>query len=262
MRADYHMHSRHSSDGSESVRAMFERAAELGLDEIAVTDHFDFDEAFLLYPNPVVAELAREIRSVQGRVPRVRFGAEVALKDAKAFEDALEYIGDQPIDLIIGSVHNTGGNDPYDAAFFEGRPREEAYADYLEHLAGRCVSATGYSTLGHFDYVAKKAPYAQRTVRYLDNPDAFDRVFRHLAHNGIGIEINTSVYRTSDEPMWGLDILQRFVELGGEFVTFGSDAHSAGRIGFRLEDARELARAAGVRYQASFERMRPFLFPL
>ena len=262
MLADYHVHSKHSSDGYESVRGIFERAAALGLDEIAVTDHFDFDEALLLYPNPDVDQLFREVRAVQGRVPRVRFGAEVALRDAKAFEDALEYIGDQPIDLIIGSVHNTDGKDPFEPSFFEERPREQAYADYIEHLAKRCVSATGYSTLGHFDYVAKKAPYAQRMIRYLDNPDAFDRVFRHLAHNGIGIEINTSVYRSLDEPMWGLDILQRFVELGGEFVTFGSDAHNIGRIGFRIEDAKELARAAGVRYQAVFERMRPFLFPL
>ena len=262
MRADYHLHSRHSSDGSESVRAIFGRAAALGLNEIAITDHFDFDEALLLYPNPVVDELVREIRAVQGKVPRVRLGAEVALRDAKAFEDALEYIGDQPIDIIIGSVHNTGGLDPFEPAFFESRSREKAYADYLEHLAKRCVSATGYSTLGHFDYVVKKAPYADRAIRYSDNPDAFDRVFLHLAHNGIGIEINTLVYRTLDEPMWGLDILKRFVDLGGEFVTFGSDAHSSSRIGFRIEDAQELARAAGVRYQALFEHMRPFLFPL
>lgn len=262
MRADYHLHSRHSSDGSESVLAIFERAAELGLDEIAVTDHFDFDEAMDLYPQPDADALYREVRAVQGRTPRVRFGAEIALRDPKAFADALGAIGGRPLDMVIGSVHNTDGGDPYSAAFFEGRTREEAYAEYLEHLAARCATATGYSTLGHFDYMAKKAPYADRAVRYTDNPDAFDRVFRHLAQNGIGMEINTSVYRAKGDPMWGLDILRRFAQLGGEYVTFGSDAHTVTRIGFRLEDAQELARAAGVRYQASFERMRPTLHAL
>ena len=116
------------------------------------------------------------------------------------------------------------------------------------------------SVLGHYDYVAKRAPYMQRAVRYADLPEAFDAILRYLAENGKGMEVNTSAWL--DDPAWGLDVLSRFVELGGEFVMFGSDAHVPERVGRRLLEAHALAKAAGVRYTATFRGLKPSFITL
>ena len=72
--------------------------------------------------------------------------------------------------------------------------------------------------------------------------------------------MNTSAWL--DDPAWGLDVLSRFVELGGEFVTFGSDAHVPERVGRRFAEARALALAAGVRYTATFRTLKPQFVPI
>lgn len=111
--------------------------------------------------------------------------------------------------------------------------------------------------MGHIDYPAKQAPYGDLRLEYAIAPESFDLIFRYLISQGIGLEINTSVYCTSDSPMWGLDYLRRYVELGGEFVTIGSDAHCAGRLGWWNADAIALAKAAGIRYLAAFREKQP-----
>ena len=58
------------------------------------------------------------------------------------------------------------------------------------------------------------------------------------------MEINTSAWE-ADEP-WGLDILRRFRELGGRFVTVGSDAHNPRALGRRFREAGALAEQAGL----------------
>ena len=51
-----------------------------------------------------------------------------------------------------------------------------------------------------------------------------------------------------------VEILKWYVELGGERVTLGSDAHKPEDIGADLEVALDAARAAGLKYVTQFER--------
>ncbi len=94
-------------------------------------------------------------------------------------------------------------------------------------------------------------------LAWIPTHDAIDAIIRHIAQNGIGLEINTSVYNTHDEKMWGKDIIRRYIQLGGEYITVGSDAHSINRVGWRIQDAIELAKSANVRYIATFLDMKP-----
>ena len=73
--------------------------------------------------------------------------------------------------------------------------------------------------------------------------------------NGKGLEVNTASWK--DAPSWGLDILRRYRQRGGQFVTIGSDAHTPERVGNRLDEAIQLVRAAGIPYLATFRAMQP-----
>lgn len=249
---DYHLHSRFSHDSQEDPWAQVRRAEQLGLREICFTEHVEFDEnrsteAFDLAGYYNCLHRIREQANIT-----VRIGAEIGLKDGASYREAMAFLAPYPLDFIIGSVHWTDEGDAYQPEYFAGRTKECAYRRYLELALPRLKSGNGYQVMGHIDYPAKQAPFGDRSLEYAVAPEAFDAIFRYLIGEGIGLEINTSVYRTPDAPMWGLDYLRRYVELGGEFVTIGSDAHRAERLGWRNADAVALAKAAGIRYLATF----------
>jgi histidinol-phosphatase (PHP family) len=56
------------------------------------------------------------------------------------------------------------------------------------------------------------------------------------------------------EPCPSLDIVRWFREFGGEILVFGSDAHTSDKVGSHFSVALEIARAAGFKRLASFER--------
>ncbi len=260
---DYHVHSEYSHDSLADPREMIKRAARAGLQEICFTEHVEYDENMELTSPLQIDEYAANIRKLKEDSPvTVKMGLEIGLKDSNSFERALNLAKGYDVDFIIGSVHWTDEGDAYFPPFFEGREKEQAYYRYLELALPRCFSSADYQVFGHFDYPAKKAPYKDRAMYYNMASGIFDRLFTYLIEHGIGIEVNTSVYRTMEEKMWGLDILKRYVELGGEFVTTGSDAHVPERVGFRIKEAMELARQAGVRYVATYEERKPFFHKL
>ena len=57
-------------------------------------------------------------------------------------------------------------------------------------------------------------------------------------------------------------IAARYRALGGEIITLGSDAHSAGRVGDGLSEAAALLRDCGFEALAAFEKRRPRLMPI
>ena len=259
---DYHVHSHHSLDAACSIREMAEAAVQASLSEICFTDHVEFEDPECR-DNP--ADLAAQRAEVEREQPALPVcllrGAEIGITpDASFAEQAMAYIAPAQVDFIIGSVHRVGEENAYRPGYFMERDRQAAYCGYLEQLAASVRTLPQLSVLGHYDYVAKRAPYAQRAVRYADLPEAFDDILRYLAQQGKGLEVNTASWR--DDAPWGIDVLARFVELGGEFVTFGSDAHVPGQVGKRLKEARALALAAGVRYTATFRGLVPHFFPI
>lgn len=259
---DYHMHSHHSFDAEHSVREMAEAALQAGLSEICFTDHIDFEDPnWWDVPSDLLAQRAEIEREQPSVSVKMRHGVEIGLSPEAAFaEKSMAYVRSAEPDFIIGSVHVVGTQNVYRPEYCAERQRGEAYAGYAEALAASVPTLPQLSVLGHFDFVAKRAPYADRAMRYVDAPEAFDSVLRYLAENGKGLEVNTSAWL--DDPAWGLDVLSRFVELGGEFVTFGSDAHVPERVGRRFAEARALALAAGVRYTATFRALKPQFAPI
>lgn len=259
---DYHMHSHNSFDAEFSVRAMAQAAVEAGLSEVCFTDHVDFeDPAWRDTPADLFAQRAEIEKEQPAFAVQLLRGAEVGLApDASFAAEAWDYVRTAEPDFIIGSVHMVGTQNVYLPEYFATRERAEAYHAYVAAIAASARTLPQLSVLGHYDFVTKRAPYPARPISYQDAPEAFDAIFRWLAENGKGMEVNTSAWL--DGPQWGLDVLTRFRELGGEFVTFGSDAHTPRRVGRRLAEARALAKAAGIRYTAAFRGLQPRFLPI
>lgn len=257
---DFHLHTHHSFDASHSPAEIRAAAARAGLHEICFTDHIDYDGSG---ESPAdLSALCAEVHALQAEPSpvQVRVGAEISLYDESCAQKVRPHLAGWPLDFVIGSVHLLENIDPYiDKSLFDA-PKEEVYRRHLAFINRAIRTYPDFCVLGHYDYIAKCAPYADRSFPLSVAPDLFDEIFTYLIAHGKGIELNTAAWR--DDPAWGLDILRRWRELGGEFITVGSDAHVLSRVGYRIDEALDLARAAGIRYIATFSGMQPILHPL
>jgi histidinol-phosphatase (PHP family) len=168
------------------------------------------------------------------------------------------------LDYSIGSVHfvelpGSGRFAVDDApelvaermAAFAGAPPgasggEALYEAYYQRL-GELVESGGFDILGHFDLVRKNNGegryFDESSVGYLE---AALGATRRLKGKDIVVEINVGGMSRGKvkSPYPSLPILRELRSLGVR-TTFSSDAHLPAHLGAHLEDARELARAAG-----------------
>ncbi len=274
---DTHTHSQFSFDGEKTTVADSTAAAiSKGFGGICFTDHCD------MYVPPMVAEFEpvrsqvfdvqpqqAEIDRINAEISEGKFGKaarkfkvlkgiEVGV-DQKCRDEVRKHLQENSFDQIIASVHYLEDSDPYWGPYYKGKNWKEAYGRYLETLFREMKWLGGdFDVMGHFDYIARYAPYPKESVLYKDFPGLFDEILRYLVENGKAFEINTKTYQTygARTPQLDRDILLRYLELGGDAITLGSDAHTAGQVGFRFDYFAQYVKSFGFRRLAHFEKRR------
>lgn len=265
MFSDYHVHSAFSADSSQQLEDYIAVAKACGMTEFCVTDHYDWD-----YPSgrdwacdmDAVAREVQRLNDMQSDV-RVKFGVEMGVRlEPGVIAESERLLSAYPVDHVVASVHLVRGVDPYFPDYFDGLTRRQGFSRYVETLLACLRQTDFYTVAGHIDYPSKGCPYDDNRLQYRDAPDELDALFRLLIERGKAIEINTSVYKKLGDQQQDIAIYKRYVELGGTFVTFGSDAHKKEDLGYRFGEVVEFARAAGIRYYATYEAMRPIFHRL
>ncbi|MEA4813030.1 MAG: histidinol-phosphatase HisJ family protein [Anaerolineaceae bacterium] len=266
--ADSHTHSRFSLDSFASLNAMAEEAISKGLKYLTITDHCEFDYPMIPDPDAFVLKKApyfqavKEVQSKYKNKLEILLGLEMGLVDSQA-EMIEAFIKDEPFDFVIGSSHIVHGRDPYRAGYFDGVSEEEAYASYFKTIAENVSAIKCYNVYGHLDYVVRYGPNKDKNYHPSDYQDIFDEALKTIIADGKGIEINTGGWsRGIQQPHPHPDLLKRYRELGGQIVTFGSDAHKPKYIADRFSLAAEILKNAGFRYYAVYKAQKPLFFAL
>jgi histidinol-phosphatase (PHP family) len=253
---DYHIHTRFSCDSKTEMAAACEAAIARGLREIAFTDHADFEPldacCGYLRPAAYLAQIER-CRRRYGHDLTIRAGVEIG--EPHVYRDrAAALLKAQEFDFVLGSVHWVRGRPDWDERYFSEQTLEEGLHAYFEELA-RLAAEAYYDVLAHFDVVRSAAhrSFGLITLDYAPHEEAIRDALRTVVERGKGLEINTATCRRGmGEPNPTLQVLRWYRELGGEILTFGSDAHTADSIGACFDVASEMARAAGFTRLATF----------
>jgi len=266
MRADYHMHSHISADCDTPMVEQLKAAAAAGLQEICFTDHFEYN-----YPKQYgftfevdIDEYRNTVKNLPDLGVKVKFGAEAGLCCAEKDNKKLaEIIRSGNFDFVIASGHLIENVDPYFPGYYETRTVEYANREYVECLYKylNWYPDDCYCAIGHVDFGAKFNPDKTAQLHYKHCPDQLDALFKYAIERGKCIEINTSTYRRFEKDYPG-DWLKRYREMGGDFVTFGGDAHYTHHVGYKFDVAVDMAKAAGIRYYATFDGMKPTMHRL
>ncbi|MGC9356303.1 MAG: histidinol-phosphatase [Anaerolineae bacterium] len=255
---DLHVHTHHSCDASPTMAEMAEEALRRGLEGIAFSDHMEWvpeDEATgYLKPDLYFAEL-EATRARYGDQLEILAGLEVG-NSHQYLSEARDFLKAWPWDYVLGSAHWADGLPMWQSVAFEDG-MEVAYARYFREVAA--LAAEGeYDVLAHFDLVVRDSwALYQRTCPTEGYAADIREALRAVVERGKGLEVNTSpMSKGLSEPSPSLMILRWYRELGGEILTFGSDAHRSPEVGQHFERARELALAAGFERLARFRERR------
>ena len=264
-RMDYHLHTFHSMDGRQSMDDLCRTMVERGVEEICLTEHIESghpDENADIPPVwPVYME---EIRQMRAKYPMLTIRAGVEIGDNPLCRDQIKAdMAALDLDFHLLSLHLVNGIDPYYSdKYFGGKTRNQAYREYAEAKAESILSWTDFDSVAHIGYAAKFSIYTgpERALVYADAPDVFDEILRHIIRLGKCLEVNTSGYASTGDTFAHSTIIKRYIELGGENFTFGSDSHAVDRNYADIERAKDMVRALGGKYQASFDQRRMTLW--
>lgn len=263
-RMDYHLHSVHSMDGQQSMDELCQSMVEKGVQEICLTEHIETGHPWPGADIPPVWELCQqEIRQCREKYPMLTIRLGVEIGDNPACRQQIKaYLDELPLDFRLLSLHLVGGIDPSFGDYFAGKTRQQAYREYAEAKAESIANWTDYDSVAHVGYVAKYSIYTgpERALIYQDAPDAFDRLLKTIVQQDKCLEINTSGYATTGDTLPHSSIIERYIQLGGENFTFGSDSHQVERNYADIERAKDTVRAMGGKYQASFQQRKRTLY--
>lgn len=257
------MHTRFSGDNRSEMEQMCRAAISMSILEIAFTEHFDVNVKAPMHGQfPLrdwTAELDRCRDLFRGQLI-IRAGLEAGEPHTSPGELA-ELVKRASFDLVIGSVHWTSGLLVFEEEYFR-RPADEAFNAYFEEV-DRLARSGEFQVLGHLDVAARVGFDVYGAYDPRKYEERIRSILRECVRRGIVPEINTGCLRRGlARLMPDLEELRWYVELGGEAVTVGSDAHRPEQVGLYLDNALAAARTSGVRYLAKFERMKAVMLPL
>lgn len=245
--ADCHLHTDFSPDSKTPAEETIRRAIELGLTHIAITDHFDpkHPEDFVGIAD--AAQYARTLSALKKKYEKdiyVSVGVEIGYMPFTE-EAAAAFFDDPAIEYIINSVHVVSGYDCYNPAFYEGKTRDEAYGEYFAAVYDSVRAPYRFDAVGHIGYVERRAPYADRRIRYADFKEILDKIFDVIIERDKILELNTSTSIPDLVCIPTPELAEAYFKRGGRRITFSSDAHDTARIADNFAAAALVARDIG-----------------
>jgi len=251
--ADYHVHTDNSLDCKTPMVEMCMKAVEIGVTEIAFTDHFnnhllDID---LGYYKP--EQFFRDIEYCRAEFPGLTIVAGVEVGEPHRWQRKIKPVLDNyPYDVVMGSLHWVGRENMFDVNYFRARAQTQAYNEYFTELL-RMVEHGGFDILGHVDLPKRMGFDVYGKFEVARYEGIVRDIWRACLDNNITPEINTKSLRMPvNQTHPSLEALQWYVDMGGQRLTIGSDAHRADSLASGIRAGQHIALKAGLTHVCRF----------
>lgn len=262
-----------SHDASQTIDQLLNDAEQKGLAGICLTDHYEKDLFYergyedIFDPDEYFRHLGSKrldpnSAAKQGK-PAFLIGAELGW--LPHLRDHLIWLtSNYPFDSIILSMHVFRGYDPYIDENFFSEGIEAVYPEAIADMVNMIETFSDFDILGHFDYVSRYYKSENAKMLYKHAPDQFDSLFKKMVEHGKCLEINTrttvkmrSMGYTKSESLPDPDIIKRYLELGGKYISIGSDSHHNGDAALIFSEMKEWLQSNGVNRLTYFVERKP-----
>lgn len=276
---DYHLHTSTSTDAHATVSEYCERAAKLGLAEIAITNHMNLrTDKWHLTPE-VLAQVLTEIQENEKLYPnlKIRLGIEVDYFDDLHDEIALELpkyakaIG-RPLDFIMGSAHEMDdvrfASKKQAHRLLVGADPVPIYHRFFDLMIGVVMSGL-FDIVAHPDLIRRFTGLHTPYTPFEAYKKAANAFIACLVENDVGFEINVKGLVHPVEDMYPtkeflVSYLKQCESAGKEpIIVIGTDAHYPDHLGTNLDVAAQRLRQLGITEISAFSQGKriPFQLP-
>ena len=262
---DSHTHSDTSWDARHSITFLCETAVKKGILGFAITDHVEINEFYSRNIEKRIQQGYFEMlkaRATFGNSLTLSYGIELGQMtyDMELTRKVLSMVKH---DFVLASLHCIRGSEDFYYMNFEGADPYALLEEYYTELIG-IAKLDLFDSMAHISY----------PIRYMNGnynlgvdlsrmDDHIDTLLRILAQNGKALELNTSGLRDKvGEPSPTARYIKRFRELGGEYLTLGSDSHCAEDMGAGIPEAMAIAKEAGFDYFTFYKKRQPRLLQI
>ena len=273
IKADQHTHSNFSTDSEATPISLITGAIEKGLTHLCLTDHMDLDypgstkEAplfefdltkYLAALSPLKEQYQDQLYLGTG----IEFGLRPGREDLNRRMHQL--LQEHSLDFVLGSVHLLGNEDPYYESYWKEHTAKNVLTRYFNDMLTALREYDNFDSLGHFDYIIRYIPAScgEKDYVYREYAELADEIIRLLIQKNKALEINTAGLMKG-LPCFHpkLDVLKHYLELGGELITIGSDAHSPNALATEFAKTEEMLKSCGVRGYFVYRNRTPEFMP-
>lgn len=272
---DCHTHSRNSFDAdNDTVIERCERAIQLGLDAMAITDHcevnryyekehytINFEQKYDDYGFKKAFEDSMDETDNAKGMYDGKFNLICGLELGQPLADievTERILSDSRLDFVIASMHELPEHDDF---AFLNYTKDNA-AMLLEKNFNEILKIAKwgkYDVLGHITY-ALRYIQGEQGIEVDMSPyrEIISEIFKAVIENGKGIEINTSGLRQKyGKTFPTFDYIKMYHDMGGEIITIGSDSHKTADLAKGVAEGIQLAHQAGFKRIAYFKNRKP-----
>ena len=230
---DSHIHTEFSEDSEMKVQDALEHSKKNSMG-MTFTEHLD-----LKFPTgaDITFDIDKYFNDYEKyRSSKLMLGIEVGMQE-NCLEENREIVKKYPFDYVIGSIHVAKGEDIYYPKFYDDRTKKEAFERYFSSMID-CVKQYNYiDSLGHIDYISRYATFEDKEIHYHEFTECINEVIKAVLNNDKVMEINTRRLANKEAYNNLTDIYKAYKQMGGKYVTIGSDAHHAEDIGNNFKEA-------------------------
>ena len=250
MRIDLHNHTTRCNHAKGSMESYIQRAIELKIDIYGFSEHapMDFDSHYRLKFEEM-DEYRSEVLHLKEKYKndlQILLGYEVDYLKGHMDERVLK----ADVDYMIGSVHflgEWGFDNPEFNDEYKKRDIDKIWQEYFESI--EAMAKTGYfNIVGHLDLIKVFNYMPKKDIRLIASS-----ALKAIKKSNMVIELNSAGLRKPIKEIYPSSLL---LEMAYELdipITFSSDAHAIGQIGFKYDEVIELAKNIGYNKAVTFE---------
>ena len=285
---DYHTHTGVTVDSKETEAACCRRAVELGLTEIAFTNHIMLGNPEYCMTPKSMKQHSENINVCQDQYPQlnIRMALEMDYFENQEEEIAAviqryEDIAGRPFDFIMGAAHYLRGvffssmqyapklfqNANNSAATGDFGPLKIIYEEYFG-LIRKAVESGLFQNIAHIDLIKKYSGEMSPPLKFEVYQDSAIELIRSLIENRVGIELNTKglTFKMKEffpsENFLALYVVESKKQGVPPLITLGGDAHQAENIGANFTEGIQAIKQAGCNQLAGFNKKQVFMITI
>ncbi|TDT71468.1 histidinol-phosphatase (PHP family) [Hypnocyclicus thermotrophus] len=257
---DYHTHSNFSEDCNIDMEDMIKGAITKNITELCFTEHHDIDYPeenfnFLLNDEKYFIKF-NELKEKYNNKISLKLGLEIGLQ-SHIIDECKMFTHNKDYDFIIASQHCVENVDLYTKKFFKGKTVDEIYTKYFEEMYYNITHYNNFNVIGHMDLLRR---YSKEVADYdiTHSEEIIKMILNHLIKNNKGIEVNAGgLFYPLKSINPSIEILKIYKELGGEIITYGSDAHFPDRLGAHYFEVMRILNELEFKYITKFNKQKP-----